>query len=171
MANQHEDELMGHNFDGIEEFDNVLPPWWLNLFYFTIVWGILYFLHFHVLHLGDSQLVEYEQEVKLAGQKMAEIPPTPGEEVPATPLSDEASLSRGKTLFMTNCQACHGPTAEGGIGPNLTDKEWIHGGTFPEVVKTIREGVPAKGMVAWNGILKPDDLLEVASYILSLQKP
>lgn len=170
MANQHEDELMGHNFDGIEEFDNVLPPWWLNLFYFTIVWGVLYFLHFHVLNLGDSQLVEYEHEVRLAGQKMAQAP-APENATLATPLNDETSLTRGKFVFKTNCMVCHGPTAEGGIGPNLTDKEWIHGDTFPEVMKTIREGVPAKGMLSWEKILKPDEILEVASYIFSLKKP
>jgi cytochrome c oxidase cbb3-type subunit 3 len=164
-----ENELMDHDFDGIQEFDNDLPPWWLYLFYFTIAWGILYFLNYHVFKMGDLQLAEYQKEVRLAQENQATRGPAEDTQVFLSPLTDEKSRARGQKIYEANCQACHGDRAQGVVGPNLSDAYWIHGGNFPEILKTIRDGVPAKGMVAWGTLLKADEISEVASYILSLQ--
>ncbi len=166
------DELMDHDFDGIQELDNFLPPWWLYLFYFTIIWGIGYFLYYHVLEMGPLQEEEYALEMKQAEMQYGApaAPTTPGAgEAALTPLTDEASIASGKAIFLERCMPCHGQFGEGGIGPNLTDKYWLHGGKYSDIVNTITNGVPAKGMIAWGPVLKPEEIQQVASYILTLQ--
>ncbi len=173
------DELLNHNYDGIQELDNDLPPWWLYLFYFTIAFGIVYLIYYHVLGLGDLQVAQYEKEMKAAQMKYASLT-TPAAQQTETqaqpeaaqtemqPLTDEASLAQGKEIFKANCIPCHGEFGQGVIGPNLTDDYWLHGGHFPEIVNTITNGVPAKGMVPWGPILGKDKITKVASYVMSL---
>jgi mono/diheme cytochrome c family protein len=261
------DPLLEHDYDGIQELDNDLPPWWLYLFYATIIWGIMYLLYFHVLAIGDSSYAEYMKEIdpewveshaKKAGSLEYKTPffsaagditplsrmeeyeaallesqsgkkrgdldagiedlgfedliiaamriaepenltklqntfpdiwdkaqsvakdETKGEMVAATSvadesefamevLTDEASLSAGGAIFEANCATCHGKFGEGGIGPNFTDEYFIHGGSMKNTVKIIKQGVPAKGMISWRGILKDLQIQQVASYILKLQ--
>ncbi len=201
-------KLLDHNYDGIQELDNKLPPWWLYLFYFTIVWGVLYLLYYHVLGIGDLQVAEYNKEmdptwkattsevsvipgyVSPLAQKGAETPlaaeqsSTEGaapvavetenvkEEAPVhyEPFTDAATLEKGHKVFLQNCAACHGQKGEGIIGPNLTDKYWLHGdGSYSAIVKVIQEGVPTKGMIAWKPVLPEESLLQAASYIYSLK--
>jgi mono/diheme cytochrome c family protein len=268
MAKKNEnDVLMDHDYDGIRELDNDLPPWWLWLFYITILWSVVYMIHYHVIDTGDSSQVEYLKEINpewekgtsqagfsmeyrsplytssdeltplrrvqiaLAQEKEAAIllaekkamgevgvalsdigfneiimaamsAATPedleklqtsfpeiwdayqkggGEE--GTPvettvaeepelvleaLTDAASLASGESIYITNCLTCHGKFGEGGIGPNFTDDYFIHGHTIGNMVTTINNGVPAKGMISWRAILKERQILEVSSYIQTL---
>ena len=257
------DVLLDHNYDGIQELDNDLPPWWLWMFYISIIWSVLYMIHYHVIGSGDLSAVEYEKEMNpqweetvtardfsigyhspfyktgeevtpllrvqialaqekeaalLAAQKMetagilkvedisfADIiqaamrvatsadleklqnafpgiyaayeaaetgTPTIAEAKPVSdlePLTDAASLTAGESIFITNCATCHGKLGEGGIGPNMTDNYFIHGPTMNDMIKVINAGVPAKGMISWRGILKDDQIEQVASFITTLR--
>lgn len=166
------DELLDHDYDGIQELDNELPPWWLWLFYITIIWAVVYMIYFHVLGTGPSSAEEYRAEIQAAQMKYSQ--PSGGETAGVTAdqnivaLTDEQSLAEGKAIFDKNCVPCHGPDGGGTVGPNLTDDYWIHGGSMKDMVKTITNGVPAKGMIAWGPILKPDEIVTVASYVRSL---
>ena len=269
MAKKNEnDVLMDHNYDGIKELDNDLPPWWLWLFYITIIWSFLYLLHYHVIGTGDSSAVEYLKEMnpdweesttkagfsieyrsplyqgkedltpfkrvqialaeeKEAARLMAEkkamgdasvsisdigfdeiimaamkaaspedleklqtaFPDIwdsyqkgdAGEaeqvtasaveepEVEIEVLTDAASLASGESIYIANCLTCHGKLGEGGIGPNLTDDYFLHGATMNNIITILNNGVTAKGMISWRGILKPQQMHEVASYIYQLR--
>lgn len=257
-ANDKKDVLLDHNYDGIRELDNQLPPWWLYLFYITIIFAVVYIIHYHVIGTGDLSHSEYmkemdpdwkaqktgilsalfynspfhtaedltprrriemalraDAEAKMSGQapelstsgmgfedlilaamKVAspeeleklknafpEIwqkqqeqggPPEAAAEAAAPAvtyqaLTDEASLSSGKSIFMANCATCHGQAGEGGIGPNMTDDYYLHGYGMTNTVNVITNGVPVKGMISWRGILSEKQILEVASYILTLR--
>jgi len=265
MANKKEkDILLDHSYDGIQELDNDLPPWWLWMFYITIIWAVLYLIYYHVLGAGDLSAEEYMKEmnpayeeteeagfsigysspffqsekeltplrrVQLAQENEREAAIAKAErkekqasEEPASladisfneimqaamqkaspadleklknafpdiyttyqggtvaaeaeqkpqepeiePLTDEASLASGESIFLTNCATCHGKQGEGGIGPNMTDDYYLHGGRMADIVKTISNGVPAKGMISWRGILNEKQIREVASYLITLR--
>ena len=269
MANKKEkDVLLDHSYDGIQELDNDLPPWWLWMFYITIIWAVLYLIYYHVLGAGDLPAEEYMKEMNPAYEKTeqagfsigysspffqsekeltplrrvqiareneraaaiakAEQKEKQASEEPASladisfneimqaamqkasatdleklknafpdiyatyqagtaggrvaaeaeqkpqepeiePLTDEASLASGESIFLTNCATCHGKQGEGGIGPNMTDDYYIHGGRMTDIVKTITNGVPAKGMISWRGILNEKQIKEVASYLITLR--
>ncbi len=199
------DELMDHDYDGIRELDNDLPPWWLYLFYITIVWAVLYFAWYHVLGLGYSSTDEYYSEVDprytresnpnyrplaalkpyhsplynpagdetpysiaMSGPKIAFVEERPEDEPEYAALSDPNDLATGKTVYSAKCVQCHGAMGEGGIGPNLTDDYWLHGAGINNVLKTVKYGVPAKGMIAWRGFLTNEEIHKVASYVLTL---
>ncbi len=265
--NDEKEMTFDHDYDGIRELDNRMPPWWLYMFYISIAWSVIYFSYYHILDLGDSSAVAYQKEMnhayteavsksgfsfdyrspfynpqddltplqKIEFQKretqnaimaasgrtgakynleatnfdelilaaMAKATPEnldklktafpdlfiafqngnlqqpAGGETPASPaaaaaekeiqpLTDAASLAAGKQVFMTNCVTCHGQGGAGGIGPNLTDDYYLHGRGMANTVKTITNGVAAKGMISWRGILKEDQIKQAASYILSL---
>ncbi|MBJ6111614.1 c-type cytochrome [Hymenobacter sp. BT523] len=163
------DELLDHDYDGIHEFDNDLPPWWKYGFYATIVFAIGYVAYYHVLKTGQLQGAEYAAEMQQAALLIAATPDDPNQVTTYTALTAPAELSSGKSLFMTNCAPCHGASGEGKVGPNLTDEYWLHGGEVNHVYKTIKFGVNGKGMVAWKGKLSGKQILQVASYVLSLQ--
>ncbi|MFD2721083.1 cbb3-type cytochrome c oxidase N-terminal domain-containing protein [Hymenobacter monticola] len=163
------DDLLDHNYDGIHEFDNDLPPWWKYGFYLTVVFAIGYVTYYHVLKTGQLQGAEYAAEMQQAAIVVASIPDDPNQLTTYTALSAPAELSSGKSLFATNCAPCHGANAEGKVGPNLTDEYWLHGGEVNHVYKTIKYGVNGKGMVAWKGKLSSKQILQVTSYVLSLQ--
>ncbi|MBD2722333.1 cbb3-type cytochrome c oxidase N-terminal domain-containing protein [Hymenobacter armeniacus] len=163
------DELLDHDYDGIHEFDNDLPPWWKYGFYATIVFAIGYVTYYHVLKTGQLQGAEYAAEMQQAALLIAATPDDPNQVTTYTALTAPAELSSGKSLFMTNCAPCHGASGEGKVGPNLTDEYWLHGGEVNHVYKTIKYGVNGKGMVAWKGKLSGKQMLQVASYVLSLQ--
>ncbi|WP_250419066.1 MULTISPECIES: c-type cytochrome [Pontibacter] len=158
-----------HDFDGIQEYDNDLPPWWKMMFYVSIVFAVGYMLHYHVFKIGSLQTEEYEMEMEQAALLAAATPDDPNAVTDYKPLTDATALESGKKLFSTNCAACHGPEGQGTVGPNLTDEYWLHGGDVNEIFKTVKYGVPAKGMVPWQGKLTKDQILEVSSYILSLK--
>lgn len=170
---QEKDILMHHEYDGIRELDNVLPPWWLWLFYGTIIYAVIYVLNVHVLDLWPHQADEYEQEMAQAKADVAAYMARFGDMVDentVTLLTDAAAIGSGKAIFQELCKACHGAAGEGNaVGPNLTDAHWIHGGGVKNVFRTITYGVPEKGMISWKSQLKPSEIQAVSSYIISLQ--
>lgn len=164
--------LLEHNYDGIRELDNNLPPWWLYLFYGGILFGAIYLVRYEILG-ADDQETEYRKEVAQAEIEIAEYKktaPDQMDESKVVALTDAESLAKGKTIFDTNCIACHRADGGGQIGPNLTDAYWIFGGDVKNLFHTITNGGrDGKGMVAWNAMLKPTEIQQVASYILTLQ--
>ena len=169
---QEADVMLDHNYDGIRELDNVLPPWWVYLFYSCIVFAAVYLIRYHVMG-ADNQAQEFDKEVaaaKIAVDEYNKTAPDQMSKDKVTLLTDAASIAVGKTIFTTNCVACHRPDAGGQIGPNLTDDMWINGGGIKNVFNTIMEGGrDGKGMVSWKATIKPSDIQKVASYVLSLQ--
>lgn len=165
--------LLHHDYDGIKELDNKLPPWWVYLFLGCIGFAAVYLVRFEIMG-GDNQEMELKKEMAQAKIDVAEYMKTAPDlmdEKSVTLLTDKGSLAAGKTIFMTNCVACHRADAGGQIGPNLTDDHWILGGGIKNVFHTVTNGGrDGKGMIAWkdNG-LKPKDIQKVASYVLSLQ--
>lgn len=169
---KEKDILFDHDYDGIRELDNSLPPWWVYMFYITIAFGVIYMTYYHFSGVGPSSRELYEQEMKNAAERVQAYRALQAGNVDETTveaLTDEQDLALGKTVFETNCVACHGAMGEGGVGPNLTDEYWIHGGTIKDVFKTIKYGVPEKGMISWQSQLRPQDMQRVASFILTLQ--
>jgi len=167
-----EEIILDHNYDGIKELDNTLPPWWVYMFYASIVFAIVYLVRFHVLD-GDSQIVEYNKAVAEAKASLKKYKSTATDLITAenvTLLTDAKDLSRGKAIFNLNCASCHIADGGGSIGPNLTDEYWILGGGIKNVFTTISNGGrDGKGMIAWNKTLKADDIAKVGSYVISLQ--
>ncbi len=163
--------ILDHNYDGIKELDNRLPPWWVYLFYITIIFGVVYLARFHVFNDYDQDL-EFEQEMAAARIAIEEYKKTAKDlvDVNTVELLTEASdLNAGEAIFTGNCAVCHMNDGGGGIGPNLTDDYWILGGGIKNVFQTISEGGRAgKGMVAWKTNLKPSEIAQVASYVLSM---
>jgi len=169
---QEEDILFDHEFDGIRELDNSLPPWWLAMFYISIVAGLVYMYVNHISDIGLSSEERYAlemEEAKEAIEAYRAAQPDLVDESNVEVLTDNEALSLGATLYEANCIACHGKFGEGGIGPNLTDPYWIHGGSVQDIFKTIKYGVPEKGMISWKAQLRPSDMQRVSSYILTLQ--
>ncbi|MFV8377911.1 cbb3-type cytochrome c oxidase N-terminal domain-containing protein [Flavobacterium sp. LB3R33] len=169
----NEDQLLlDHDYDGIKELDNNLPPWWVYLFYACIVFGVVYMVRYEVLG-ADNQEMELKKEVAQAKIDIAEYmktAPDMMDEKTVTLLTDPADLAAGKEIFTTNCAACHRADAGGQIGPNLTDDKWILGGGIKNVFHTlVNGGRDGKGMISWKGTLKPKEMQKVASYILSLK--
>jgi len=164
--------ILDHNYDGIKELNNDLPPWWLYGFYATIIFGAIYLLRYHVFN-GQNQYDELEIEYAEANAAIEEYNKTAKDRVDFNSvelLTDASSLANGKQIFETTCVACHKADGGGGIGPNLTDKHWILGGGIKNVFKTITEGGrDGKGMIAWKQTYKPSEIAQVASYVLSLQ--
>lgn len=169
---REKDLIMHHSYDGIHELDNPTPPWFMYLFYGTIAFSVLYLVAYHVVDAGDLQIEEYTNEVAVAEKQREEyIRKVAGSinENTVTFVKDAPSLASGKVLYDQYCTACHGATGGGGVGPNLTDEYWLHGGDIKAVFHTIAEGVPEKGMVSWKKQLNPLQIQQVSSYILSLQ--
>lgn len=166
---KEKDIQMDHEYDGIHELDNNLPPWWKYSFYISIVWSILYLGYYH---LGDGELSipAYEHEMELAKIEKAEIAKTMASKVDESnvTMSDASGIADGAAIFKSNCAACHGNAGEGNVGPNLTDKFWLHGGDMTSIYKTVKVGWPAKGMKSWEAELSPVQMKNVASYIKSL---
>jgi len=161
------DKLTGHAFDGIEEYDNPLPPWWLYLFYITLAWAVIYFAFYHITGMGANQTQEYATEMKAFAGSSGSAGAENYDKLSA--LKDDINISEGKDIFIKNCVACHASDGGGGIGPNLCDDYWIHGSSFGNVVKTITIGVPQKGMITWKGVLNKEQIMKVASYIMTFR--
>ncbi len=164
--------LLHHDYDGIQELDNDLPPWWKNLFYACIIFGIIYMAKYHIFG-SPSQDEEFQMEMAEAKLAVEEYKKNAKDLIDAesvTLLTDASEIAAGKKVFETNCVACHRPDGGGSIGPNLTDDHWILGGGIKNIFHTISEGGrDGKGMVAWKGTLKPSEIQQVASYVISLK--
>ena len=258
MGKKPLDELLDHDYDGIREFDNDMPTWWIGLFYISIIAAFVYTIHYHVLGTGILSEAEYIVEIQpsadkfqFAGEqsllgldlrkhgyrspfKNPDEDMTPRQEyelqqylqlsfktllmeamskapeaelkklegafpevytafleggyesvigtglpssastvenvfIDMTVLTDAANLANGRQIYVNNCVSCHGNLGQGGIGPNLTDDYWIHGGKFPDIAFTIYKGVPSKGMVAWGKTLSTDEIKQVSSHISTLR--
>ena len=163
--------ILDHNYDGIRELDNVLPPWWVYMFYATIVFAVVYLVRYHIFD-GVNQDEEYEIAVAEARAEIEEYKKTAKDLIDVNTvelLTGKQDIAAGKTVFEANCVACHKVDGGGGIGPNLTDDYWILGGGIKNVFNTISEGGrDGKGMVAWKTDLRPSEMAQVASYVLSL---
>lgn len=164
--------LLDHNYDGIRELDNHLPPWWKWGFYLSVVFaGVYVYLH----HIADALPLsdeEYRTELALAeedARAYQALMAASIDESNVVATVDPVELDHGATLFLQNCAACHGRAGEGGVGPNLTDPYWIHGGSVGDIFKTIKYGVPEKGMIPWETKLTPADMRDLTSYVLTLQ--
>lgn len=163
---------MGHEFDGIRELDNSLPPWWLYMFYFTIAFSAIYMYLYVFSDKGVRQADEYVLAIEKAELDKISALRTQAnkiDETTVTLLTDEASLNTGKEIFLSQCAACHGVDGQGIIGPNFTDKYWIHGGDIKDLFKVIKYGVPDKGMISWQTQMNPETMQKVASYVLTLE--
>jgi len=176
---EHRDELLDHEADGIREFDNALPRWWLYGFYFSIFLAALYLFNYHVLATPlvgrHGMIAEYSADVEAATAARAARGTGGGTAAAALiPLTDPASLAAGKAIFEgpdNVCYSCHRADLGGMIGPNLTDDRWLHGCGFDHVVQSIKTGYPVKGMMPFGTgkTLTDQQVLQVASYVLSKQ--
>lgn len=165
--------VMDHNYDGIKELDNHLPPWWKWLFYVTIVWGVVYLFAYHIFNSLPLSTTEYNNEVAYANeqmQKMKTANPGPKiDEATVEATADTKMLENGKSTFLNTCSSCHRKDGGGDIGPNLTDEYWKHGGDIKNIFKVVTNGVPGTNMVAWGSVMSPEAIRNVASYVLTLQ--
>ncbi len=169
---QEETIMLDHEYDGIRELDNHLPPWWKWLFYVTIVWSVGYLLVYHVFDWLPLMHEEYDIAVEAAAEAREELLAEAGGEVideSTVVFSDNAAhLTNGERIYQTQCATCHGVAGQGMIGPNLTDNYWIHGNDMAAIFSTVKYGVPAKGMIAWQNLLTPADMRDVSSYVVTL---
>lgn len=167
---QEKDIMFQHDFDGITELDNKVPPWFSILFYGTIVFAVIYMLVFHVFNISPLMIDEYTEELRAADIQKQELIKSGAfiNEETVTLMTEPAVLQNGKTIFSSNCVPCHGTGGEGTVGPNLTDDYWINGGGIKNIFKTVKYGVPAKGMISWQTLLNPKQMQEVSSYVVSL---
>lgn len=167
------DELLDSNYDGIQEYDNDLPGWWVYLFYLTIIISAIYVVW---VHYGPGLLPREKlskdmavlEEVRAAAQARMEASRPAKVDLVALS-SDTAALASGKTIFIEKCAACHTETGGGLVGPNLTDAYWIHGGTVTDIKRIVENGVLEKGMLAWKGILKPEEIDDVTAFVWSIR--
>lgn len=167
---ERQDHLLEHAYDGIQEYDNPLPRWWVMIFWATIVFAPLYLVYFHfgpglLAHERyDAEMVAFydAQATKLLA--LGEI----DEKMLSGLLTDASMVNTGKKTFQSKCATCHGMFGEGGIGPNLTDDYWLHGAQLEDIYHTITKGVPEKGMLAWERQLRPAQIMAVTSYVGTL---
>jgi cytochrome c oxidase cbb3-type subunit III len=170
MADQQEDRILEHEYDGIREYDNPMPRWWLWVFYATILIVPIYYIAPSPFGEGPGKVADYEAEMlKSGGSTPTAATVALSDEEYRARAGDAAVIAAGRRVFATNCAACHRADGGGGIGPNLTDGAWIHGAAPSVVHRTIAEGVLAKGMPPWGRLLKPEEVDQVAAYVMSLQ--
>lgn len=162
--------LLDHEYDGIQELDNKLPRWWVWLFYITIIYSAIYLVYYHVTRTGDLQIAEYTKEMQAGEQIKSGAMGKFEASIPTLqPATDAVTVENGRQVYVKFCAPCHRADGGGLVGPNLTDDYWIHGSTYADSVKVIWDGVPAKGMITWKTVLKPEEIASVASYIYTLR--
>jgi len=166
------DIMIKDSHDGIIELDNPTPPWFMYLFYSTILFGVIYLINYHVIQDGNIQETEYKTDMAKAEKERVNYLKKFAKSINENNVvlaTSKKDLLEGSNIYKTNCVACHGNLGQGGVGPNLTDRFWIHGADIKNLFKTITNGVPEKGMIAWNKTINPLQIQQVASYILTLQ--
>lgn len=170
MTDSGPNKLLDHDFDGIQEFDNPLPRWWLLIFWATIVFTPVYILYFH-FGPGPSVIDQYNAGMMeifdLQAKEILQLGPVTDDTILKL-AGDQGMMAGAAALYQAKCAPCHGSLGEGNIGPNLTDPFWIHGGRPLDIHRTISEGVPAKGMLSWKTQLRPVELLTLAGYITTI---
>ncbi len=162
--------LLDHEADGIRELDNNLPRWWVWMFNLCIAFAIVYMAYYHVLGSGNIQAAEYAREME-AGEKIKAVAVQrfEGSLASLQPLTDPVVVAQGHQTYKVLCAPCHRDDGGGLVGPNLTDDYWIHGSNFVDNLKVIWNGIPEKGMVTWKGVLQPEEIHKVASFIHTLR--
>ena len=165
------DMLLDHDYDGIKELDNALPPWWKYGFYITIAVAVFYTLKFEVWHSGMNPTQEYAAEMTAAKIQTDAYLAAAKDNVDENSVTDLDSkgAAAGKEIFTKTCVACHLAEGQGSVGPNLTDDYWIHGGSIKDIFKTIKYGFPDKGMQSWQSTYSPVEMQQLASYIRTLK--
>jgi len=170
---EKEDEItIDHEYDGIKELDNPIPLWFNALFYSSIVFAVVYLLVYHVFGWGMTQNEEYIAAMQEGEKQRMEFLEKSGSNIDESSVTVDLSpefVAAGQEIFLQNCGMCHGNQGEGLIGPNLTDEYWLHGGEIGDIFRTIKYGVPEKGMVPWESNLTPVQIAQVSNYILSLE--
>lgn len=165
--------MLDHNYDGIRELDNHLPPWWTGLFVGSILFAIVYLIFYHVSDTLPLQIQEYETQVAQADEQARKLkasnPVAIIDETNVSIITDAVALADGKTTFLSNCASCHRKDAGGEIGPNLTDEYWKHGGSIQDIFTVVRHGVQGTNMISWEGFISPEKMQNVANYILTLK--
>lgn len=168
-----EDRLLDHEYDGIREYDNPLPRWWLWIFWVSIAWSVVYLANvIPGVGSGAGRERQYAAEMEAARAKYGDpLAAAAGVDDAAVlaAAADPARVDAGRTTYMTNCFACHREDGGGSIGPNLTDEYWIHGGRPSQLHGTIATGVLDKGMPAWSAVLKPAEILAVTAFVYQLR--
>ena len=166
----NQDRILEHEYDGIQEYDNPMPRWWLMTFAGTIIFSVIYYFNVGPIGNGKGRIADYEDDMKAFA--LAHPTPTGSDMTPAQLLAlvkDHEKVEAGKTVFLANCASCHRPDGGGLIGPNLTDTYWIHGGTLTDIYTTVTNGVLEKGMPQWGKLLKPEQVQDVVAYVATLQ--
>ncbi len=169
---KEEDIMLDHEYDGIRELDNHLPPWWKYMFYLTIVFGAVYVLNYHFFKWTPLQTQEYNNEMAAAALALEARQAALGDQLDETNVefSDDATvLANGQIIYDANCATCHRADGGGGIGPNFTDNYWLHGNDIKDIFRTVKFGVPQKGMISWQAQLKPAEIRDVSSYIKTME--
>ena len=167
-APSEQERILDHAYDGIQEFDNPLPRWWVWIFWATIVFSILYMIDIGGWMRGPGRVADYDRAMADASKRYA-VTSGPVDAVALSALTrDRQALALGKTVYATNCAVCHRADGGGNIGPNLTDDYWLHGGGVEAIHKTIAEGVLDKGMPNWGKILSAEQVNAVTAYVASL---
>lgn len=161
--------MLDHNYDGIRELDNHLPPWWKWLFYGTIVWAAIYLVLYHVTQSLPLSTEEYQAQVADFEKLRSKQPLATIDENALEFTHDQAIIDNGKKIFSTNCGSCHRSDGGGDVGPNLTDNYWLYGGSIKNIFATIKNGKPENGMISWAAILKPEEIRDVAYYVMSIR--
>jgi len=164
------DTVLDHEYDGIQEYDNRLPDWWLWILWGTVVFSLGYWLVFHTYGLARLPVAAYEAEMENSGGSLADLGlrGLTADDLRAM-AADPAKVAEGGEIFTKNCQVCHLAQGQGLVGPNLTDDYWIHGGDAASIHNVVVQGVVEKGMAAWGRQLGADRVDAVVSYILTLR--
>jgi cytochrome c oxidase cbb3-type subunit 3 len=157
-----------HVYDDIEEEDNHLPNWWLAILFGTILFGFGYWIVFHSGHYLSGPREQYADDVALLNAKLALANPT-SEEAMLALSKDPTAIEAGKKIFTTTCVACHGPEGAGLVGPNLTDKFWLHGNKATQILETVKKGYPEKGMPTWGKVIGDEGARNVTAFVLTLK--
>ncbi|WP_137403178.1 cbb3-type cytochrome c oxidase N-terminal domain-containing protein [Echinicola rosea] len=170
---EEEDEIMlSHNYDGIRELDNFMPPWLTYLFYGSTIFAIFYLINYSAIGWGKTPEEEYQAQLKaeeIAAEKRKALALASIDESNVELDQSEFVLTAGADIYQNNCVACHAADGGGGVGPNFTDEYWLHGGSIKDVFKTVKYGIPDKGMIPWQDQLSPEEIMQVSNFILSMR--
>lgn len=172
---QKQDRILDHEYDGIREYDNPLPAWWTWILWATIAYAGLYALNVVPgVGSGKGRIASYEAEMEqaralqAAREAAAPAPESWSDDALVALTRDSAALKKGRVSYETNCTPCHRADAGGSIGPNLTDEFWIHGGTPNQILATVSQGIPDKGMPTWSQTMRPEDIAACVAYVMTL---
>lgn len=168
---KEKEKVMDHEYDGIREIDNNLPRWWLWIFNISVVGGLIYLAHYS-FGPGESSLQIFEKQLgthqeKMTSQNKKEEKGFTDEELAAV-VADKGSVVEGEKIYQVRCASCHRQDGGGGVGPNLTDDVWLHGGGVKDIAVTVSDGIPEKGMIAWKVLLSRDEILKVTAFVKSI---